>query len=1162
MPSFIKTKGIPTLPVVLLAVWTCLTSCEKPSDQYEQGFQELSLDTELASITVIDSLCFVGGENGDLYVLKDGKVCQHLQSDEPRIYRIYYGDADTCCLGIRNKGVARCLKPRLDSIEGQLELVDSAYKQIPRVDGNDKGNKYSPYGFIRYNDSIVLATTSNGLFFFNPVGRQDTLDVIKSPSRAGEPYVYCSPVSDGSSIFIATKEGVLRIDKNGGKPSISSTLLKGRQITKLQVKGDTLYALAKYSDHDSLHVWDIHSNIMADSIRLDFTAFDMVWAKGKLYFVNASSLFVATEERKGRRLQVVKVIPLPHRVLSDTRNNMVYDTAFQKIRIVTNRSVVSFPAVNFIGESDIITQSCIDGKTDKLYLLNTKNELFLYRSGMEAEKIIQFPEDEEISGLSAHDGVFYYIKNHGTLKKVSNKGLYRLINDRVSFSSTCCKLQNESTAMLSSGDTAYVGVRDLLQLIDLKTCKDTRVEENVKPYITRFRKVGGDIYAITLNDGLINVTKRDTTFRERQFLNDFLLTKSGDTLLLDNHHVYLLTRGHRKHSMRADGFNRLFLDHSSDSGAVISKRKIQFFSVRNDSLVSGLAYDYYLNPEACSIIKDTLFLATDWGMIKMNVNKPSLEEAEGVIIPKTETDWFRIIICLTLVAVCGYALVPLLWRTIRNLKKTVSKLEDEESKLVNQLKETEKSLKDTQESLTSAIGQKQEVDAQIVKLKEEKGNIENELKEAKESLKNAQEQLNSTLNEKVKAEGQVEGLERRVEELERRRKEIEAQLEDSVRERKEYFNYRIGRLCEATDYITDENLKEEICTLKERIDAETIDDDVNSRLQAATERVAVRLVKRIEEQIDKLEKIKGVSCQKHIEASKDAIDENKETKDTEHLLKIVRENEKFLEWVKETLDTLDSYEAFASQTIVIAGVTDMLSEEIENVKTALLQGKGQKPFNSLKKRMSRLNTADNIKAVREHIGQSMAFKDNSENKLSAGYLNGQLVELSALLGKRDISNDEVRSLLIRMKKLQRYVDLMRPLEKIRTADDGLNKARKHIDAFFDILAKDDKDTELVEKATSREVKPKSVSKSCDLFAAIMAHPRENRKYQAYTKHIYRKIREDNTVNSNSGNYKSPMSRLQKYSKYFDAKSAAAQGLQGYDEFLLLLMQDFQSKLRK
>lgn len=1055
-----KARGILVPLVALLAVWTCLASCEKPSYQYEQGFQELSLDTELASITVIDSLCLVGGENGDLYVLKDGKLCQHLQSNEPRIYRVLYGDGDTCFVGIRNKGVARCLKPGLDSAEWHLEYVDSAYKRIPCVHGCDKGNKYSPYGFIRYNDSTVLATTSNGLFFFNPQGRQDTLDVIKSPSKAGEPYVYCSPVCCGRKIFIATKGGVLEIDKNQGRPSISSTLLKGRQVTKLAVKRDTLYALAKCGGGDSLYVWDTHNNNMVDCCRLDFTAFDMVWAKGKLYFAGASSLYVAKEERgedgERGRLHVVKEIPLPHRILSDTRNVMAYDTVFQKIRIVTNRAVLSFPAVNVIGESDIIIQSCIDGKN--LYLLNTKNELFLYRAGKEAEKIVQLPEDEEITGLSAHDGVFYYIKDHGTLKKVSNKGLYRLINDRVSFSSVCCKLQNESTAMLTCGDTAYIGVRDLLQQIDLKTFTAENKEGSVKPYITRFRKVGGDIFAITLNDGLINVTKRDTTFRERQFLNDFLLTKGGDTLLLDNHHVYLLTRGHRKHTMRADGFNRLFLG-GGNSGAAISKRKILFFSLRNDSLIEGRAYDYYLNPEACSIMGDTLFLATDWGMITMDINNPSLEEAEGVIIPKTELDLFTTFI-IGAVAALSIIFVVYLQGKIKAifLKKRVSELEDN----------------------------------------------------------------------KIKS-----------------------------------FKERIGRLHEALPCITDENLKAEICTLKERIDAETIDDDVNGRLQAATERVAVSLVKLIKEQIDKLERIKGVSCQKHIEASKDAIDEKKETKDTEHLLKIVRENEKFLKWAKETLDSLDTYEAFASRTIVIAGVTDMLSGEIENVRAALLQGKGQKPFNALKRRMSRLNTADNIKAVREYIGHSMAFKDKSENKMSAAYLNSQLAELSDLLGKRGTSNDEVRSLLVRMKKLQRYVDLMRALEKIRAAKDGLNDSREHINLFFDILAKDDKDAELVKKATSREVKPKSVSNSYYLFAATMALPREKKKYQEYTKTVYDKVglyKKDDSK-SNADTYRSSMSRLKNKLKDFDAKSAAAQGLQGYDEFLLLLLQDFQSKLR-
>lgn len=1171
-------KIIRNISLIFLLIWT--TSCEKHSYQYEQGFEELSLNTELASITVIDNLCYVGGENGDLYILKDGQVEQHIQSNEPRIYGVY-GGKDTCFLGIRNKGVTRCcfkpdsschLKPDLNKEERRLEYVDKVdsipqYKQIPNDNGNNKGNNYSPYGFIRYSDS-VLTTTSNGLFFFDPNQRQDTLGIVQNSNRAGDPFAYCSPVSFKKKIYIASDSGVVKMDMTAGEPALQRKIyLNGKHIAKLDIdeKEHMLYALAKLGDCDWLYKINLDEDTKVDSCKLPFASFGMVKALGKFYFVSSSSLYVTRDELfSSTREDKFSEIKLPHLVPSDTRNVIAYDKKFQKIRIITNRSVLTFPVINAIGESELIVQTCIDHDTEKLYFLNTENELFVYGDNYkEAKKILQLPQQDIVSSLQIHNDVFYYVANNQKLKKIKNKGISFIWNNHFwCFPSTICTL-DKTTVMIVEGDTAYVGLhRDELKKIDLRTGNENNDKITVKPYITRFCKTdNNDIYATSLNDGLINTKTLNKPYRNNhKFLIDYVTTDDTYSLFLNNHYLYYQYKDITKDSINLTGFSRVFF--YKNNGVCVSKNGVQFFSINNENNCfdkdKGRFYGYSINPDGCILHKDTLFLATDFGMLKIQLGKDLIESAESLKIPQTEIDLEKIV----KVALYIFIIIVILWG-IREflIKKSISKLKDDKEKLEkekeyieNKLKDTEKSLKNTQKDLLSTIGKKQEVDGQIEKLKEEKGNIENELKETKKSLKDAQGQLDSTLKEKVKTEGQVE-------EFEKQRKEIEVQLEDYIRERKEYFNYRIGRPCEATDYITDENLKEEICTLKERIDADTIDGNLNSRLQAATERVAVFLIKLIKEQIDKLEKIKDVYCQKYIEASKDAIDEKEETKDTEHLLKIVVENETFLEKVKDIMDTLDIYEAFASQTIVIKGVTDMLSEDIENVRTTLLRGKGQKPFNSLKRRMNLLNTTKSKNMISAYIREKLVFKDKSENKLSAQYLSARLAELSAFLGRKSISNNEMRSLLIRMKKLERHINLMKTLEEIRTKKEGLSNSKEHIKTFFSIIAKDDKETELVEKATSKEVKPKSESKSYYLFAAIMAHPRNNRKYQDYTKFIYGKISRNDKVTTDSEDYKSPMSRLRKLLKDFDAESVAAQGLQGYDEFLLLLLQDFGKKLK-
>ena len=700
--------------VVLLLVQAWFIACEKPSNQDEQSFQELSLDTELASISVIDdSLCIVGGENGDIYVLKDGKVCNHIHSDESRIYSVFYDDADTCFLGIKNTGVVRCRKPNL-SKKGKLEYVDieksnPQYKCIPNNNEHNKKNNYSPYGFIKYSDDKILTTTSNGLYYFSSSQRQDTLDFIPGLNHeAGKSFAYCSPVSIDRRIFIASDNGIIMIDKKNADIKKGKHLLGGKRIVKLEVDKakEKLYALAQYSDNmvskDKLYVLGLDSDTyeVDDSCQLPSTAFSMVYVKDKLYFINSHFLFVLpSKEKKLAELKEedFKIIKLPHIVASDTRNTMAYDSAYQKIRIVTKRSVLSFPAVNGIGASDVVLQSCYDKATEKLYFLNTKNELFEYGENKVSRKVLQLSRDEEILNLHAYDDAFFYISNHRELKKVVNKGVFGFINKKLNYinQSICTRisdLAHPSTAMFVDGDTAFVGIKDSLLRINLNTGKSLNSNDRpVNSYITRFRKTGNDIYATTLNDGLINLTKNNITNQEKQFLNDYVIINDSSSLLLDNHYVLYQKDDSVKDSLRIEGCRLLVY---RNKGVVISSRKVQFFSINFnlDRLEKGSFYDWHINPEACSIIEDTLFLATDWGLMRMNVRDEEYQSQKTapIIFENKQINWIKT--TLLLISIILLLLVGLF--VSRIYKKDIESLGEKEKIITDALQKGTKATKD------------------------------------------------------------------------------------------------------------------------------------------------------------------------------------------------------------------------------------------------------------------------------------------------------------------------------------------------------------------------------------------------------------------------------------------------------------------------------------
>ena len=632
--------------IILIAI-----SCTKKSNEYNISFQEQSFANDvLATVSMLnDSVYVVGGENGEIYLLNSSNDSV-VGNDKPDLARIYclYADGDTFYAGVRNSGIVKLVRENK-----KLKIVKQQYK-IPQ-----KGTNYSPYNIIPYHGNTLIAMTSNGLYYLSN-DTSDVLHPIPYGPDSGTPFSYCSPISIGDDIYVGTTKGIVKINSKHGKPVVVDSNLVNKAISKV-VKGNdnTIYALSECHGNDTLYTINIKGDsISIDSCGLDFSALSFVKAEDKFYFVNEHNLYVISSldnmnhpQKEGNSV----VIKLPHAPLSDAKNLIAYDKHAKKIRIITQKALLSLSSVNSIGQSKgQICGICYDEKNNKVYFQNTKNEIFEYENGQASKsKFVKFDPAEEISSLSAFDNTLFYIANHEQVKSRKTSLLHFLSNQ--SFN-----LPKKSTAMLVDDSVVYVGVRDSLLRINLRGNRIESLIKDLEPYVTKIKKHGDDIVISSLNDGLLflhNDTCRKTMYEDVHFQNDFAFTSTtkDSILLLNNHYLRFYSDTILQDSVALRGYERLLFSPRKQVGVAIKRSGVQYFKledVENRKEIQMLCNESRpISPDGCMIINDTLFLAADEGMLKTPLVQHKLPNYSPVNFAPSDSDETKTALCIAIIIV-------------------------------------------------------------------------------------------------------------------------------------------------------------------------------------------------------------------------------------------------------------------------------------------------------------------------------------------------------------------------------------------------------------------------------------------------------------------------------------------------------------------------------
>lgn len=637
----------------LYSITTCilammlLTCCTRQHVRLMVSFKETSFDEELSCVGMIDdSTCFVGSEHGSIYILRNGKIAQTLHSDEARIYAVMLTKGDTAFVGIRNSSLAKILLPA----KGDSRFVRlSPHNYTIPV----KGYRYSAYGFVSMQD-YIFAATSNGLYYFSAHEDGNTLPMscIEDGNHAnGQPFAFCSPVrlNNNAAACFATDSGIVKITLTPQRPHdasskqhsplINSTIkLEGKKLLKL-VKDETTDTLYALSEKCVYKVAADNMNIADSAVLNGFTALSMERAKGKLYLVNETSLHVAHTFNDLKTNNNIVEVGLPHHVPSNTRNVIVYDKGEQMIHIVTDHALLSFPALNAIGESESdITHACADTKTGAVFFLNNYGEIYKWNDRLKvAHKTMQLPSTDKVAAMYADNGNIYYVTSTTNMLKTTRENMLSHFHPNAG---NVCKLEKAVTAMLVTDNKAYVGIRDLLKVHQLNGKKNSFTINSVKePFVTRMVKHNNKVFATTLNDGIWII--EDTTAHyikgtdSIHFMNDIAFIDNNQMLLLNNHYLYNLrfqADDYKQCSVeRLDsipGYERIFVVKSNpkdNSHAVmlISKYDASILYINNG--VTKLAPVKALNnqtirPDGCIDMGSYKLIAADGGILRIENN--------------------------------------------------------------------------------------------------------------------------------------------------------------------------------------------------------------------------------------------------------------------------------------------------------------------------------------------------------------------------------------------------------------------------------------------------------------------------------------------------------------------------------------------------------------
>lgn len=536
---------------LLLFITLLLFSCQKYEEVKSIGETEYYFDEKLSSISLDkDGSFWIGSETGDIFNFKDNhRVSFDLAED--RIYKVTRDFSDLgdtiFWIGVRNSGLQQWRKNGNDKLE-----------KLKTFTINFKKDKYSPYDFVMAPNNKLYVATSQGIYSINTDSQVDSLSLI-FPSREflseqnGTTFVVHNICLYNDSLLLAsTQNGVFLhniLEHN------TRFIFKDNFIEHVSVYNDTIFTVTKGHLYLSNFEGDILEKITADnSPKLYYQM------QGVHYLVGSEELLLSNDLSDFLRIRLRRTVPaLRSRnvIQPDTLNNFTYLLTEDAVWRISNN-------IDAFKSSKHIKASC--SNENNVYYLSIQNELYVQNKlNNKAKWVYTFPENNLIQWMDIIDNdlYFYNIDNEFQKMVVSDNWIKNVIfNSPEVILKSEARMTSVNIKKMGEKTFSYLGIQDGLVTIDGNNKIDT-IPEFSSEYITSMfgHEYTGRLYISTLNNGVFYISqdkqiKQVPETEGISFIQDIITTNnhSSNLITLTNQQI---TSQNPKDSIRVKGYKKL-----------------------------------------------------------------------------------------------------------------------------------------------------------------------------------------------------------------------------------------------------------------------------------------------------------------------------------------------------------------------------------------------------------------------------------------------------------------------------------------------------------------------------------------------------------------------------------------------------------------------------
>jgi len=598
---------------ILLLTTLLLFSCEREKEVKTFGETEYYFDEKLTSISMgEDGKFWVGSETGGLFEFKDNhRIAYDLIED--RIYKVMndvtaQGDS-VLWMGIRNSGLQQWTKDEA-----------SGLRKLKTYTIDIKGDKYSPYDFLKVGNKIYVGT-SQGLFYLDLERDNGNLNLIYASEeyhthQENNTYIVHNLCNYKDSLLLgASQEGLIRYDM---EKDIQEFILEGTHVEHVSIYNDTVYTVT----NENLYLMDFEGEILktipaGNSPKLYYQI------QGIHYLVGAAEIMLSKDLEDFVKIQLRRYIPTQCRnlIVPDTVNNFTY--------LVTEKAVWRIPNnIDVFKSNKSVMVSCF--RNGKMYFLSQENELYVQSQGSnKAEWIYTFPKDNVINWMDVVDNELYVCNVDNVFQKITiSDSWFRNILRRSPQEIYRSKARINSVTMKKMGDgvLAFLGTQEGLISIARSGRTDT-IPEIYGMYITSMfgHDYSGRIYISTLNNGVYyisqdNLLRKLPETENRYFIRDIIATNDHNANLIMLTSQQIISQNPYD-SIRVKGYQKLlYVNDTVFYG--LPESGIHKFAISNGRIENrGTSYnDIRFNKNSTFADRNNLALGSSVGVLNISVD--------------------------------------------------------------------------------------------------------------------------------------------------------------------------------------------------------------------------------------------------------------------------------------------------------------------------------------------------------------------------------------------------------------------------------------------------------------------------------------------------------------------------------------------------------------